>query len=183
MRASSADHATIALARCPLQLDDGSFSNSHRPSSEGTFRVDAPECTPIYAVDRGLAWPRKSGCTRLAPGYGVAAQYSAPLRYRRTYGEYVSMVYGVVSRLAVSGPENRIVYSRARGAQFTSEPENRDGYLRHGRSRRADHGPQHFRQRASRDVRQPVQPHTRSGGRPPSRPGRRQGRATQPGRP
>src|SRR5258708_1484435 len=55
MRASSADHATIALARCPLQLDDGSFSNSHRPSSEGTFRVDAPECTPIYAVDRGLA--------------------------------------------------------------------------------------------------------------------------------
>jgi hypothetical protein len=33
----------IALARCHLQLDDGSFSNSHRPSSEGTFRVDAPE--------------------------------------------------------------------------------------------------------------------------------------------
>jgi hypothetical protein len=25
------------------QLDDGSFSNSHRPSSEGTFRVAAPE--------------------------------------------------------------------------------------------------------------------------------------------
>jgi hypothetical protein len=23
-------------------LDDGSFSNSHRPRSEGTFRVDAP---------------------------------------------------------------------------------------------------------------------------------------------
>jgi hypothetical protein len=34
-------------------LDDGSFSNSHRPSSEDTFRVDAPEWTPIYAVDRG----------------------------------------------------------------------------------------------------------------------------------
>src|SRR5258708_38084388 len=57
MRASSADHATIALARWPLQLADGSFSNSHRPSSEGTFRVDAPECTPIYAVDRGLGVP------------------------------------------------------------------------------------------------------------------------------
>jgi hypothetical protein len=25
------------------QLDDGSFSNSHRPSSEGTFRVGTPE--------------------------------------------------------------------------------------------------------------------------------------------
>ena len=50
---SSPAHATIALARCPLQLDDGSFSNSHRPSSEGTFRVDAPARNPIYAV----GWP------------------------------------------------------------------------------------------------------------------------------
>jgi hypothetical protein len=25
----------------------------HRPSSGGTFRVDAPECAPIYTVDRG----------------------------------------------------------------------------------------------------------------------------------
>jgi hypothetical protein len=40
-----------ALARCPLQPDDGSFSNSHRPSSEGTFRVGAPRRTPICAVD------------------------------------------------------------------------------------------------------------------------------------
>ena len=48
---SSPGHATIALARCPLQLDDGSFSNSHRPSSEGTFRIDTPRRTPIYAVD------------------------------------------------------------------------------------------------------------------------------------
>jgi hypothetical protein len=31
----------------------GSFRNSHRPSSEDTFRVDAPGCTAIYAVDRG----------------------------------------------------------------------------------------------------------------------------------
>ena len=43
--------------RCPLQLDDGSFSNSHRPSSEGTFRVDAPKHQPIHAVDRGLVDP------------------------------------------------------------------------------------------------------------------------------
>jgi hypothetical protein len=27
------------------------LSNSHRPSSEGTFRVDAPERTTIYTVD------------------------------------------------------------------------------------------------------------------------------------
>jgi hypothetical protein len=31
-----------------------SLRHSYRPSSEGTFRVDAPENTPIYAVDRGL---------------------------------------------------------------------------------------------------------------------------------
>ena len=29
----------------------GSLSNSHRPSSEGTFRVDTPAITPIHAVD------------------------------------------------------------------------------------------------------------------------------------
>src|SRR5260370_1129227 len=68
MRASSADHATIALARCPLQLDDGSFSNSHRHSSEGTFRVDAPECTPIYAVDRGLVCWTGPGRARVLYG-------------------------------------------------------------------------------------------------------------------
>jgi hypothetical protein len=28
------------------------FSNSHRPSSEGTFHINASECTPIH-VDRG----------------------------------------------------------------------------------------------------------------------------------
>ena len=33
------------------KLDDGSVRNSHRPSSEGTFRVDAPEWAPIYTVD------------------------------------------------------------------------------------------------------------------------------------
>src|SRR5262249_61200709 len=53
-RGSSPARATIALARCPLRRVRGSVSNSHRPSSEGTFRVDAPEQTPIYAVDRGL---------------------------------------------------------------------------------------------------------------------------------
>jgi hypothetical protein len=46
---SSRAHAT-ALARCPLGPGSGSFSNSHRPSSEGTFRIDVPEWTPIYAV-------------------------------------------------------------------------------------------------------------------------------------
>ena len=50
---SSWDHATIALARCPLQLDDGSVRNSHRPSSEGTFRVERARMHPINAVDRG----------------------------------------------------------------------------------------------------------------------------------
>jgi len=42
-----------ALARYPLQLDVGSISNSHRPSSDGTFRADTPEYNPNYAVDRG----------------------------------------------------------------------------------------------------------------------------------
>jgi hypothetical protein len=27
--------------------------NSHRPSSEGTFRVDAPKRKPIHTVDSG----------------------------------------------------------------------------------------------------------------------------------
>ena len=31
----------------------GSVSNSHRPSSEGTFRVDTPEWRPIYTVRLG----------------------------------------------------------------------------------------------------------------------------------
>src|SRR5262249_60771817 len=53
-RGSSPGYATIALARCPLTLGSGSVSNSHRPSSEGTFRVDTPPSIPIYAVDRGL---------------------------------------------------------------------------------------------------------------------------------
>jgi hypothetical protein len=35
------------LARWPLQADDGSFRNSHRPSSEGTFRIDTPRRIPI----------------------------------------------------------------------------------------------------------------------------------------
>src|SRR5712691_10435361 len=43
MRASSRDYATIALNRCPFELDDGSFSNSHHPSSEGTFPVGTPK--------------------------------------------------------------------------------------------------------------------------------------------
>jgi hypothetical protein len=34
-----------------LRSARGSFSNSHRPSPEGTFRVDAPDRNPIYAVD------------------------------------------------------------------------------------------------------------------------------------
>ena len=47
-----AEHPDIALARCPLGQGLGSFSNSHCPSSEGTFRVDTPKCSPIHAVDR-----------------------------------------------------------------------------------------------------------------------------------
>src|SRR5260370_28205986 len=55
MRRSSAGHATIALARCALSLERGWFSNSHRPSSEGTFRIDTPARTSIRTVDCGLA--------------------------------------------------------------------------------------------------------------------------------
>jgi transposase len=61
-RGSSPARATISLARCPLQLDDGSFSNSHRPSSEGTFRVDAPGQDPRPPRDarRDSGWsPRR----------------------------------------------------------------------------------------------------------------------------
>jgi hypothetical protein len=43
LRGSSPGCATIALARCPFSSERGSVSNSHRPSSEGTFRVDAPQ--------------------------------------------------------------------------------------------------------------------------------------------
>src|SRR5262249_2580407 len=46
-RESSPDRATIALARCPLSWERGSFSNSHHPSSEGTFRANTPARTPI----------------------------------------------------------------------------------------------------------------------------------------
>ena len=44
-------YATIALARCPLDMGDGSFENSHHPSSEGTFRVPAPEIITNSPVD------------------------------------------------------------------------------------------------------------------------------------
>ena len=54
-RASSPEHATIALTRCPLEPGAGSFRHSHRPSSEGTFLIDTPRSSPIRAVDRGLA--------------------------------------------------------------------------------------------------------------------------------
>jgi hypothetical protein len=47
--------ATIALAGCPLSSERESISNSHRSSSEGTFRGETPARTPIYTVDRGLA--------------------------------------------------------------------------------------------------------------------------------
>jgi hypothetical protein len=38
---------------CEVSSQPGTWklSNSHRPSSEGTFRVDAPERTTIYTVD------------------------------------------------------------------------------------------------------------------------------------
>ena len=44
-RWSARGYATIALARCPLGMGDGSVENYHHPSSEGTFRVPAPETT------------------------------------------------------------------------------------------------------------------------------------------
>src|ERR1700689_4931737 len=68
MHASWPDHATIALARCPLGRDHGSFSNSHRPSSEGTFRVDAPdqflftrwiEAELAMALDQDARYPQR----------------------------------------------------------------------------------------------------------------------------
>ena len=37
---SSPARVTTAIARCPLQPGDGSFSNSYRPGSEATLRVD-----------------------------------------------------------------------------------------------------------------------------------------------
>jgi tetratricopeptide (TPR) repeat protein len=49
-RGSSPAHATIALDRCSFEPGDGSFSNSHRPWSGGTFRVDAPHSATFYAV-------------------------------------------------------------------------------------------------------------------------------------
>ena len=42
-------HATIALDRCSFGPGDGSVSNSHRPWSRGTFRVDAPPPQPPFA--------------------------------------------------------------------------------------------------------------------------------------
>jgi ATP-dependent DNA helicase RecG len=39
---SGPGHAAIALARCPLGRGGGNLENSHHPSSEGTFRVAAP---------------------------------------------------------------------------------------------------------------------------------------------
>src|SRR5262249_58767672 len=77
-RESSPGHATIALARCPLRPGPGSLSNSHRPSSEGTFRVDAPEPTTIYTVDRGLALSKHSTSTRT-----TRPAPAADLRYLR----------------------------------------------------------------------------------------------------
>src|SRR5260370_40057257 len=44
----------MVSARAPFKPGNGSFGNSHRPWSRGTFRVDAPHSTTIYAVDRGL---------------------------------------------------------------------------------------------------------------------------------
>ena len=48
--ASSCNNRTCEVSS---PLGTWKLSNSHRPSSEGTFRVDAPEQNPIHAVDRG----------------------------------------------------------------------------------------------------------------------------------
>jgi hypothetical protein len=50
-QAATAAPPTTALARCPLDQGHGNFSNSHCPSSEGTYRVEGPGRNPIYAVD------------------------------------------------------------------------------------------------------------------------------------
>jgi hypothetical protein len=48
MPGSGPGYAAIALARCPLGPGGGSVENSHHPSSEGTFRVAAPETSLIH---------------------------------------------------------------------------------------------------------------------------------------
>src|SRR6266851_1264333 len=69
MRRSSADRATIASGRCPLDLGDGSFSNSHRPSSEGTFHFATPGHVAIQSVDRGLATVDKNATQKIIWGW------------------------------------------------------------------------------------------------------------------
>ena len=38
------------MCQVPLELDDGSFTHSHRPSSEGTLHVD----TQTFLIARGM---------------------------------------------------------------------------------------------------------------------------------
>src|ERR1019366_7999176 len=65
-RASWPGYATIALDRCPLDPGRGSFNYSHRPSSEGTFRVDTPGRTLYtrWIEAKGRLDPSGRACRR-----------------------------------------------------------------------------------------------------------------------
>lgn len=69
MRASSRGYATIALNRCPLELDDGAWNTPIVPVQGAPFTSDTPEST---LIDRWIE--AKVGCTvRVSAGLvGVA---------------------------------------------------------------------------------------------------------------
>src|SRR5260370_36272042 len=72
----------MVSARAPFKPGNGSFGNSHRPWSRGTFRVDAPHSTTIYAVDRGLvsrpSEPHRTERPRGGRKCGTRARTAAP---------------------------------------------------------------------------------------------------------
>ena len=123
MRASSPDHVTIAPARCPLQLGVGFFSNSHRPSSQDTFRVDTPLKAHPATVDPAQgplvtaalgALPVRDGpmLRDRAPDSSYMAGYEQPtLSWRSSFSlENIRREQGRalrVTRDAPRGPSNR----------------------------------------------------------------------------
>ena len=56
---SSPARATITRARCPLQLGDGSFSNSHRPAQRAPF-ASRPPINPYLYSGSGLCRPTQA---------------------------------------------------------------------------------------------------------------------------
>lgn len=70
MSGSGAGYSTIALAKCPLGMGDGSVENYHPPSSDGTFRVLAPKPPQIYRwIEAKWVWHQGG------PGYVDAFLY------------------------------------------------------------------------------------------------------------